>query len=520
MRLLETTELVFHEYFEEPPAYAILSHTWSYGQEISFQEMQYLIDAKRTSIFDESRVLAIHSKLGYQKILSCCKKAREAEIRYCWIDTCCINKESSSELSEAINSMYHWYAQSVICYVYLEDLQGTTLLHVNEKDGEGSTLFKGIRWMTRSWTLQELIAPSIIIFYNSDWTTVGKLQRDEREHSTLSLLLAKATQIDSGLLAGVKKLEDFSIAQKFSWAAGRSASRIEDESYALLGVLGVNMPLLYGERERAFFRLQQQLLESSDDETLFAWATSGHLDDVPKFGGFLAPSAKLFKGAGNIIRAKLAIPTHSPYHWTNKGLRITLNIDTRFGSPAIGAAVAVLDCVSTQTPRQPLGILVSILDIADPSRPVGTTLKNKRANKLSSSQENFNIFRYLRAPSPVPLNSFSSRAEMAEYLVPVLVHVPQHLSASHTATLQRRTTQGAAVEDFDRGILSMTTISVLLLPVLFVVEILVLENSLGIRYHLLTLSVAVAMGGILVLPRDSIIIRTSLGVWNALLRQR
>jgi hypothetical protein len=522
MRLLDTTELVFREYFDEPPPYAILSHTWDYGQEVSFQDMLYL----STSISMQGGITPaaakIRSKTGYSKIVVCCQKAREAEIGLCWVDTCCINKDSSSELSEAINSMYHYYANSKVCYVYLGDLVSGRSLDTNDDDGGyDSVEFRSCRWLKRGWTLQELIAPSDLIFYNQSWSIVGKLARFEALDSSLSQRLADATGIDVGLLTGVKQLEDFSIAQKLSWAALRSTSRIEDESYCLLGILGVNLPLLYGERDRAFFRLQKELLESTDDETLFAWSTQQNSGDPRKFGGFLATSPKAFANAGNIVRARLALPTHSPYHWTNRGLRITLNMDTRFGSPAVGAAVAVLDCVSYDSPRQPLGILVSILDVADTARIMKSASGESYTNKkLSSSQENFNVYRYLRAPSPVPLAAFKSKNEMAEYLVPVLVHVPQHLSAKYAATLQQRAIQHGTVEDFSPSIRVITIITVLFLPITFVSTTFGLERDLGVPYHLFVTLLAIATVAVVLLPRDSVVIRTATDIWNALLRQR
>ncbi|KPI43997.1 Vegetative incompatibility protein HET-E-1 [Cyphellophora attinorum] len=418
--------------------------------------------------------------------------------------------------------MYHYYAKSAVCYVYLSDLVSGKSLDIDEDDNEDdSAEFKSCRWLRRGWTLQELIAPSNLSFYNQSWSIVGKLDRFEAVDSSLSQRLADATGIDLDLLTGVKQLEDFSIAQKLSWAALRSTSRIEDESYCLLGILGVNLPLLYGERDRAFFRLQKELLESTDDETLFAWSTQQPFEDHRKFGGFLATSPKAFANAGNIVRARLALPTHSPYHWTNRGLRITLNMDTRFGSPAVGAAVAVLDCVSYDSPRQPLGILVSILDVADTARIMKSATGESYTNKkLSSSQENFNVYRYLRAPSPVSLAAFKSKNEIAEYLVPVLVHVPQHLSAKYAATIQQRAYQQGTVEDFSPRLRLMTIISVLFLPLTFVSTTFGLQRDLGVPYHGLTVVLAVAIAAILFLPRNSVVIRTATNIWNALLRQR
>ena len=111
MRLLRTQSLEFEEFLDAKlPQYAILSHTWE-QEELSYQEMIKSLQDRR-----------IRSKLGYQKIKNCCKYAADRHISYVWIDTCCINKESSAELSEAINSMYQWYSNAMVCYAYLADV--------------------------------------------------------------------------------------------------------------------------------------------------------------------------------------------------------------------------------------------------------------------------------------------------------------------------------------------------------------------------------------------------------------
>jgi len=114
-----------------------------------------------------------------------------------------------------------------------------------------------------------------------------------------------------------------------SWASKRQTTRIEDEAYCLLGIFGVNMPLLYGEGEQAFARLQQEITKESDDQTIFAWGVS---DMIPGFasgrgiqGGVLAPSPKSFAGSGHIVRSQTA-EIYAPYAATNKGLQISLLI--------------------------------------------------------------------------------------------------------------------------------------------------------------------------------------------------
>jgi len=106
MRLLEARNMQFHEFASDPPPYAILSHTWGL-EEASYQDMM------------NGRA---KEKKGFAKIQACCKQALVEGIEYAWVDTCCIDKTSSTELSEAINSMFQWYAASAVCYAYLSDV--------------------------------------------------------------------------------------------------------------------------------------------------------------------------------------------------------------------------------------------------------------------------------------------------------------------------------------------------------------------------------------------------------------
>ncbi|CAN9229026.1 unnamed protein product [Alternaria alternata] len=140
--------LIVEEFLQsQVPDYVILSHTWG-SEEITLQDIL-------------SNVAP--SKKGFAKLIGCCKRAKDDGFTYCWIDTCCIDKTSSAELSEAINSMYQWYKGACICYAYLEDVQGNPQLDDYEA-------FSKSRWFTRGWTLQELIAPGIVEFYNVSWT--------------------------------------------------------------------------------------------------------------------------------------------------------------------------------------------------------------------------------------------------------------------------------------------------------------------------------------------------------------
>jgi hypothetical protein len=202
------------------PSYAILSHTWE-DYELTFQDLASL------RYYFQSRPV---------KLSGACREAKKSGLKYVWIDSCCINKADHVELSEAINSMFEWYRRAQVCYVYLSDVALT--------DDESVDLqaFRASRWFTRGWTLQELLAPRELSFYDKDWKYIGT-------KSKLAEAIQQITGIPTSFLRGSKSLKEASVAQRFSWAAYRETTRIEDQAYSLLGLFGIRMNMLYGERE-------------------------------------------------------------------------------------------------------------------------------------------------------------------------------------------------------------------------------------------------------------------------------
>jgi hypothetical protein len=243
MRLLEQKEngefsLTKDLLIKDIPPYAILSHTWGADtEEVTFKD---LTDGTGKS------------KAGYNKIHFCGKQAVRDGLQFFWVDTCCIDKSSSSELTEAINSMFCWYRNADKCYVYLSDV---SRVDCNENDylsrSTWKSAFRKSRWFTRGWTLQELIAPTSVIFFSSDNKRLGdKLSMDQQVH--------EITGIPIEALRG-RPLSDFSIDDRLSWAVQRKTTREEDKAYCLLGIFGIHMPLIYGERENAFIRLKREI---------------------------------------------------------------------------------------------------------------------------------------------------------------------------------------------------------------------------------------------------------------------
>ncbi|KAH8899088.1 HET-domain-containing protein [Thozetella sp. PMI_491] len=246
MRLLNTQTLQLSEFFDDQaPPYAILSHTWS-EEEVTLQDVQQAEPSKL-------------SKKGYEKVQECCRQAQRDGIDWAWMDTCCIDKTSSAELSEAINSMYRWYRNSKRCYAYLSDVdrEGKSVEELNKA-------IEASRWFTRGWTLQELIAPYEVDFFDRYWHDIGS------KWSLYDCIYEK-TAIPKSILRGDRSALDCSVGERISWAAYRRTTREEDRAYSLLGILGINMPLLYGEGSQAFFRLQEQILRQCEDYTLLLW---------------------------------------------------------------------------------------------------------------------------------------------------------------------------------------------------------------------------------------------------------
>ncbi|KAF2724558.1 HET-domain-containing protein [Polychaeton citri CBS 116435] len=320
------------------PPYAILSHTWT-EQEV---------------LFEDVKAGQAHTKTAYRKVLFAIDQAQKDGLDYLWIDTCCIDKSSSSDLQEAINSMYSWYEHAHVCYVYLEDVQ------VSHESTQG---YKGVsrldiersRWFTRGWTLQELLAPTLLQFYTYDWDGFAVVEKGRRaepryiparhhtyrskskSHEGFVEVLSEITGIHCRYLDGSLAIRKASIAARMHWASTRTTTRVEDLAYCLMGIFDVNMPLLYGEGAKAFQRLQEEIMKQTDDTSIFAWTNeAGGEDD---FHGLLADRPSLFESRRQIRRAarRRQMPPYGP---TNQGLQIQLPLK----SLGDNLYMAVLDC--------------------------------------------------------------------------------------------------------------------------------------------------------------------------------
>ena len=220
--------------------YAILSHRWG-KSEPTFQNLK----------------LGRCEGVGYEKLRHFCAKAKEYGCDLVWSDTCCINKESSSELDEAIRSMYRWYRDAHICIVYLAQSESLEMLGSDE-------------WFVRGWTLQELLAPLRIKFYGPAWTPLTQNSNDKNDVSVISAL-SQVTNIPLNDLCNFRPGPDRAW-EKMTWAASRKTTRIEDVAYSLIGIFDISMTIAYGEGDRAFKRFMAELIQNCKEWQILVWA--------------------------------------------------------------------------------------------------------------------------------------------------------------------------------------------------------------------------------------------------------
>ena len=300
----DRAELVYRP-SSEGVVYAILSHVWGPSEQ-SFQDVQAL-QTLYSSSSDNARAHAS------DKIRNFCIYAEAAGYDLAWDDTCCIDKTSSAELSEAINSMYTWYANADVCFAFLEDVSDT-----DDPELPGSA-FRQSKWFTRGWTLQELIAPLDVVFLSASWTPLCSKCASPG-------LIQQVTGIDIDVLLSLVKLQSIPAAKRLSWASERQTTRVEDEAYSLMGIFGVNIPVMYGEGRRAFTRLQEEIMKQSPDHTIFVWGLSHsvsieellahapwtdyprravHGETDPAYQVLFAPSPRAFQGSSHVQRVSV-----------------------------------------------------------------------------------------------------------------------------------------------------------------------------------------------------------------------
>ncbi|PCD30074.1 hypothetical protein FGRA07_10224 [Fusarium graminearum] len=297
----KSVRLVFYANEEQTPPYAILSHTW-YDDEVSFQDIKSIPTGND-----------LESKAGWFKIEHACRLTLSFGLSYIWVDTCCIDKSSSAELQEAINSMFRWYKLAQICFAYLSDVSAS-----DDHTAKGSS-FRRSRWFKRGWTLQELIALNEVAFYDKDWKPMFT------RGNTVELIEA-VTGIRKYLLSNQRRdrrLWTASVAERMSWMDERETTRPEDLAYCLLGIFDINMPMLYGEGPKAFQRLQEEIMKKTDDSSLLCW---GYQESHNKWRlegeSLLALHPSSFRLCGDIEPCPLVGFNAPSFSMTQRGLQM------------------------------------------------------------------------------------------------------------------------------------------------------------------------------------------------------
>lgn len=318
IRFIKTSDLSLHVFQGHTiPSYAILSHRWE-EDEITLQDVQ--------------GNLAPH-KAGWLKLRNYCTFAARKGHDYAWIDTCCIDRSSSAELSESINSMFKWYRKANTCYAYLYDVPA----HGDVTMAEWMKKFRGSEWFTRGWTLQELLAPRELAFVCRGWGEVLGTRASLSDEVNQVTGIPKTPLIRGWSMRDQFGASRYTIAQLMSWASDRHTTLVEDAAYSLMGLFSINMPLLYGEGANAFIRLQLEIMNKYDDNSLFAWsfpASSQALRsiqalnrslDLPEtfwWGSLLAPTIRMFKGCTGYFLHLEPYEDGRIFSMTNRGVQI------------------------------------------------------------------------------------------------------------------------------------------------------------------------------------------------------
>ncbi|KAF8196416.1 hypothetical protein BJ912DRAFT_955073 [Pholiota molesta] len=290
-------EAAIAQIIREYSRYAILSHTWLRGAagEVTYGDWN-------GGEFDEHQP-------GYRKLLNFCKAAWEDHrVAFGWMDTVCINKESSSELDESIRSMYAWYRLAHVCVTYLAET-------VTLADMANDT------WFTRGWTLQELLAPSQMKFYNADWKKLVESLENDKENFGVLKQIERATTITENELKW--HILALPISRRMQMAAPRQVTREEDSAYSLMGIFGVSISTAYGEGSgRAFCRLLQEILNTTSFSVVDIFNWGG--DDRSLISALLPSSPRLYLRRPTFQLLDIAMNPIEPLMLTHLGLRVTV----------------------------------------------------------------------------------------------------------------------------------------------------------------------------------------------------
>lgn len=324
------------------------------------------------------------------------------------MDTCCIDKRFDAELSMAVRSMADWYRASELCVVYMNDVPAlaASTMAGTATDSPWLEHFARSQWFYRGWTLQELVFSPNVVFYSRHWHHVDEERVRETSGMTMPELLSTISGIPEECLKDSRRIFEYSIAARMSWASQRTTTRKEDEAYCLMGIFAIRMEIMYGEGNHAFFRPQTRILEKCDDESIFAWRVPGEPAKTAAeepFYALLALEPKAFKGCGNISRDQDIDPGRS-YAITNAGLRLSTTA-TKFQNPTLARFVdfgeillIALNCTQANG-QDPDGTevrevcFIALADVVQKGYGPGYV-------RLFAWSTGASLYRYLRHPSP------------------------------------------------------------------------------------------------------------------------
>ncbi|UPX20702.1 uncharacterized protein EKO05_0010927 [Ascochyta rabiei] len=271
--------------------------------------------------------------------------------------------------------MFKWYQNAAVCYTYFNDVSfsapNESMFLSDRQDRRG----KASEWFERGWTLQELLAPREIQFYDKRWKFMGT-------RGELAKLVGRVAGISPDYLSGKREPSDASCAMKMSWMAGRVTQQIEDIAYSLIGLFDVHLNPMYGEGTRAFMRLQEAIMKEFEcfDESLFAWERPQDcvlrcFQNEPRVQvfkhdkwGLLAPSPDCFKKSGNLFVQKSLVETRPAggFRTSHQGIFFTLpskEVNRTFGGTRSEIDLP-LNCWRIGSGRAPETIVLQLARIA------------------------------------------------------------------------------------------------------------------------------------------------------------
>ncbi|KIO02207.1 hypothetical protein M404DRAFT_148348, partial [Pisolithus tinctorius Marx 270] len=231
--------------------YVMFSHAWQ-GKEPSFQDIK--IEFK--SVWD------LPDTPLNEKLRNFCQETRRLGYRWAWSDTCCIDKSMDLILNHSLTSMYEWYANSAATLVYLVGVAHPS------KPGDLAHSF----WVTRAWTLQELLSPKVILFYDSDWKPyLGDIGMNHKQSPGIMQELSDAIKIPPGTIITFSP-DDLGVREKLRLASTRNATREEDVAYSLIGIFKSDIRPHYGEESDALGHLLEEIVARTGEVTVLAWS--------------------------------------------------------------------------------------------------------------------------------------------------------------------------------------------------------------------------------------------------------